>query len=225
MRALRRHWARRQASHPAARAFLEAKLPRQSAEYRDVEFLAVDLEMTDLDPRKGEIVSIGSVPVIGAQIPLALCRSTLVRSTNGVGVSATIHGIHDREVVHGLPLEEALVEFLTELRGRVLLLHHAPIDLAYLNRGCKKVFGVPLLAPVVDTLAIEKHRLLMRQDHIGQEELRLFSCRERYNLPRYKAHDALVDAVGTAELFLAQVSHIGGKGPLTLKELLRWSAG
>ena len=36
--------------------------------------------------------------------------------------------------------------------------------------------------------------------------------------------DALVDALATAELFLAQAAHIASDRPLSLRKLLRWSA-
>ena len=38
-------------------------------------------------------------------------------------------------------------------------------------------------------------------------DLRLHALRERFNLPRYKAHDALIDALATAELFCAFAAH------------------
>jgi DNA polymerase-3 subunit epsilon len=223
-RGIQRLWYRRRVSHPAAQRLLQARLPAPATDYTVVEFLAVDLEMTDLDPRKGEIVSIGYVPVVGTRIPVGEGHAMLVRSAQGVGESAVIHGIRDRDVGNGLPLDEALVNLIEALTGRVLLLHHRTIDLAFLNRDCRRVFNMPMVVPVVDTMALERRRLAMRQEHVGREELRLYRCRERYNLPAYRSHDALVDALATAELFLAQAAHIASNRRLSLRKLLRWSA-
>ncbi|NLW04889.1 MAG: 3'-5' exonuclease, partial [Pseudomonadaceae bacterium] len=35
----------------------------------------------------------------------------------------------------------------------------------------------------------------------------LAACRERYGLPNYHPHDALTDALATAELLQAQIAH------------------
>jgi len=222
-RAFQRLWYRRRVIHPAARRLLQSPLPSGTTDFTAVEFLAVDLEMTDLDPHKGEIVSIGYVPVVAARIPVNEGHAMLVRSAQGVGESAAIHGIHDRDVGTGLPLDEALISLVEALSGRVLLLHHRTIDLAFLNRDFRRVFKMPVVAPVVDTMALERRRLAMRQEHVGREELRLYRCRERYNLPTYRSHDAFVDALATAELFLAQAAYIGSERKLSLRKLLRWS--
>ena len=44
---------------------------------------------------------------------------------------------------------------------------------------------------------------------IAPGDLRLFNLRERYHLPNYKAHNALSDAISTAELFLALAAESG----------------
>lgn len=46
---------------------------------------------------------------------------------------------------------------------------------------------------------------------------------EAGELPLYHAHDALTDALGTAELFLAQTAHMAGGSGLRLRQLMRWS--
>ena len=54
-----------------------------------------------------------------------------------------------------------------------------------------------------ETVGLE-HRLLTRRDQpILQGDLRLQACRERYGLPPLPAHNALSDALATAELLLA----------------------
>ena len=162
---------RRRATHPAVRRFLRTPSPPVSSDYGAAELLAVDLEMTDLDARTGEIVSIGYVPVIRGEIPVGEGHAMLVRAARGVGDSAAIHGIHDRDVGTGLPLDEALVSLVEALCGRVLLLHHRTIDLAFLNRDFRRIFNVPVVAPVIDTMALERRRLAMglRQDASGED--------------------------------------------------------
>jgi DNA polymerase-3 subunit epsilon len=47
--------------------------------------------------------------------------------------------------------------------------------------------------------------------------LRLGTLRSLYNLPRYTAHNALIDACATAELMLAIASKMNPAEPLGLK--------
>jgi DNA polymerase-3 subunit epsilon len=79
---------------------------------------------------------------------------------------------------------------------------------------------VKLPIPTVDTQAVALRWFQQRDKQVAAKELRLHALRERYNLPRYPAHNALSDALAAAELFLAQVAHRAqGKG-IPLGELL-----
>jgi len=192
----------------------------RATDYRQLEFLALDLEMTSLDVKTGEIVSIGFVPIVGGEIDIAQGFSALVRNTQTVGESATIHGICDRDAARGMAVEDIFPPLFEALRGRVLLLHHAKVDLAFLDHYSRKIFGVPFAATVVDTMALELRRLKRRQPTILPGQVRLYQCRERYGLPEYRAHDAYTDALATAELFLAQAAAIADRGALPLRQLL-----
>jgi DNA polymerase-3 subunit epsilon len=61
----------------------------------------------------------------------------------------------------------------------------------------------------LDTLAIERAKAHRTQQPIQEGGFRLGPCRERYGLPDYQGHDALTDALATAELLLAQVAYQG----------------
>jgi DNA polymerase-3 subunit epsilon len=67
-------------------------------------------------------------------------------------------------------------------------------------------------------LAVRKRR----DQPIKQGELKLSALRSRYNLPRYTAHNALIDACATAELMLAIGSRMSPSGPLELKPHTRF---
>lgn len=219
--AIKQRWYRRERMKSPLKNYLQTKLPDRGADYRQLEFLAADLELTNLDITKGEIISIAYVPVIESRVVMEQAARWYVKPKGSVGHSATIHGIHDRELESAVPLDFALDGFLKALKGRVLLLHHASLDLLFLNRALKRLYGAGLVARVVDTLCLEKNRLLARGNQLVPDTLRLYQCRSRYNLPCYKAHDALCDALATAELFLAQADHISGDQKLTLKTLMK----
>ena len=185
---------------------------------REAEFLVVDAEMSSLDLRKGELLSVGWVVIRDGRINLSSARHLLLKPSQTVGDSAAVHNLRDCELQEGMSEAEMLGKLLRAARGRVLVFHHAPLDLAYLNRSSKRLCGSPLLLPVIDTLKQEKLRLERRNLPLGDNVLRLASCRARYNLPDYPAHNALLDALATAELFLAQLAHRGAQ--VRVRELL-----
>ena len=102
----------------------------------------------------------------------------------------------------------------------MLLAHHARVEMGFLSAACRRLYGCPFLAPVVDTLGLERRWLVQRGHVVHTGGLRLGTLRNYYHLPRYPAHNALSDALAAAELFLAQVEHRSGGHPMQLKRLL-----
>ena len=175
----------------------------------DVEFLVADLETSSLSANEGEVLSIGWVVIKHGKIQLGSAEHHLLKAKKTVGQSATIHHLRDCELEQGEELIDVAERFLQVSAGRVLVFHHALLDMNFLNKASRELFNSPLLLPVVDTLEIEKEKLLRQQDHIKKGELRLAECRSRYNLPAYPAHNALMDALSSAELLLAQIDYRG----------------
>ncbi len=138
------------------RGFLLSEPPDRQRFWRDVELLVADLETTGLDARQNHIVSFGWVLISGGRIHLDQAQHIVVRSGTPMNQSATIHGIFDSHVAQGVTMESALAELLDQLRGRVLVLHHAPLDQAFLNQACIQVCGQKLVTPIIDTMALEK---------------------------------------------------------------------
>ena len=177
----------------------------------DIEFLVADLEMSSLDEQEGEILSIGWVIIKHGKIQLASAEHHLLKTKKTVGQSAIIHNLRDCELQQGKNIMFVVERFLQLAAGKILVFHHAPLDMAYLDKASKSLFSCPMLLPIIDTLAIEKKKILRKQEHINVGELRLVECRSRYNLPAYPAHNALMDALAAAELLLAQIDHKGKK--------------
>lgn len=210
------------------RRYLETPPPGRSTPVEELRLLAVDVETTGLDPRHDRVLAVGFVPVDGNRIVLGGAGSVVVRSgpgdDDGVGQSATVHGLTDDRIAAGVPVEHALDLLFDALAGRVLLAHFSRIEIDFLGGLCRSTYGVvpPLVA--VDTLGLQRRVSGAGLDsgfteHSAPETLRLWGARQRYGLPRYRAHDALVDAVACAELYLAQAAELGERGARTLRDL------
>ncbi|MDP2562494.1 3'-5' exonuclease [Psychrobium sp. 1_MG-2023] len=194
-----------------------------SRSFKHSELLSVDLEMTGLDPKKNEVISMGWVPIINGEIILAEARQLLISPEQGVGDSATIHGIHDRDLANALSLEQGLEQLLAAMKGRVLVAHHGALDISFLQQAAQKLYGHKLPFELIDTLLIEAKRLSRQGEHFDKQLLRLYACCHRYGLPNASAHNALADALATAQLLLAQVAAISGGQTITLREIMKYS--
>jgi DNA polymerase-3 subunit epsilon len=186
-------------------SMMASGIPARSATFAETEFVALDIETTSLDAATADMLSVGWVVLRGGRVALKTARSWLVQPSGDVGKSASVHGLTDTVVGEGLNWGVVLDKIVNSLRGRVLLVHHAGLDKALLDRMCLQRYGAKLLVPVVDTLELELRRQ-RRAHHVEENQsLRLGDLRDAYNLPRYGAHDALSDAIATAELLIAIV--------------------
>lgn len=210
-----------QASEQIAIDFISTK-PDINELFRHSQLLCVDLEMTGLNSKYDEIISIGWVPIIDDEIVLSQARNLLIKPSKSVGESAIIHGIHDRELANALSLRDALECLLLALQGRVMVGHHAALDVAFLRQAAQRVYCHSLPFSIIDTLHIEAARLSRQGEHFDKQLLRLNTSAHRYGLPSGDAHNALGDALTTAQLLLAQVAAIGNR-QLTLKQLIKFS--
>lgn len=202
--------------------YLAKAFPSRGADYRDIEIVALDLETTGLDASRDEILSIGLVSLKAGRIELASAEHYLVAPLGPIsGISATLHHITDDTAAAGRALPDVLPGVLSRLGGRVLLGHHVGLEQAFLDAACKRLYGAGFLAPLVDTETLVQRWLERRNEAFGGHQLRLHALRERYGLPRYKAHNALTDALATAELFCAFVARANLLGRVPLKRFLK----
>lgn len=201
--------------------YLQVPFPPPSADYREVEYLAVDLETTGLNAKKDQILSIGWVLLRGNRIDLSSASHLLLRCDGEIpAASAVIHQITDDQSASGLELSEALPELLQMLRGRVLIAHHAKVERGFISRACRRLFGTGLLLRSIDTQILARRSFERREIPFKPGDLRLHALCERYNLPRHGAHNAFCDALAAAELFLAQVAHRDNGSGFRLGDLL-----
>lgn len=216
-----RRRAAQAAPHGPLRTCLETPLPDARQPVADSAFLAVDLETTGLDPERDAILSIGWVAMDGAAIDLASAGHCLVRPDCPVPErSAVIHRITDREAAGGVTIEHALDALFAALAGRILVAHHAALELGFLEQACLRLYGVRPPLPVVDTLRLAETAMRRAGRPIPADGLRLHSLRARYNLPAYRAHDALLDALAAGELFAALLGQRSPNADLPLGRVL-----
>lgn len=217
-----RWWLAVRCKSDCMREYYRQDYPTLNTPWTDVEFLAIDLETTGLNANTDTIVSLGWVPIIKGAVHMQHAEHWLVHATEAMPASSVVvHGIMDGHLEDAPPLEDGLKALLSALAGRIPIAHHARMEQTFLNKACLQHFGCHLETPYVDTLALERH-IFNKKGKVPQAgEMRLGPARERYGLPRYRAHNALVDALSCAELFLAQAANLSDGKPARLDDFLK----
>jgi DNA polymerase III subunit epsilon len=193
----------------------------RSPAWDSVVYWALDLETGGLDVKRDPILAVGMVPIRGGVVRVGESYRTLVRPERA-------HPLHpDAIVVHQLvpadfaeapAISQVLPEIEARLRDAVLLVHHRRIDVHFLRRAFKAAGRPWPKPPVVDTAELLKRVGRARNPNATADQLalNLSEARRRFGLPPYQAHDALADAVATAELFLVLTHVLGAR---TLRHL------
>ncbi|NEV61144.1 3'-5' exonuclease [Thiorhodococcus minor] len=209
---------------PALKRFYAAGVPAEEGPIGDVPLVALDFETTGMDPREHAIVSIGLVPFDLRVIRPSAGRYWVVKPPRPLTEeSIAFHRITHSEVEQAPPIAAILDEVLSELAGRLVVVHYRNIERPFLDAAVMANRGEHCLFPLIDTMALEarweRHgrlRGIKRLLGIQPSSIRLADSRGRYGLPHYSSHHAKVDAMATAELFQAQMArHFGPSTPVS----------
>lgn len=199
----------------ALRQFFATPLPSPDTPIAQVPMVALDMETTGLDERRHGIVSIGVVPFTLDRISLAERRYWVVKPPRPLDdASIAYHHITHSEIAEAPDLDAILDELLSSLAGRLVVVHFRNIERPFLDAAVKSRRGEGVLFPMIDTMSLEArlHRQTLWarfRRWLGRPpvSIRLHASRDRYGLPAYQGHHALVDALATAELLQAQIAH------------------
>ncbi|MUK41402.1 3'-5' exonuclease [Aliivibrio fischeri] len=191
--------------------FLKSPYPGPKENSSDMAFTVVDFETSGLNPKTDHIVSIGWVHIIDGVIKLSSAQHHIINEPTSISAenkreerehtARSLHHILPEQQKMGISLEEAMEYFFSNLPSNILVVHGATIEQRFLEQFFLSLQLPNLPIIWLDTLRIEQNTI---QQNRYQRDFRLFSLRRQYKLPDYPAHHALVDAISTAELFLAQ---------------------
>lgn len=202
------------ATDPDIKAFYQAGSFSGDTPLKQVTFLALDLETTGLNPETDAIISVGFIPLFHDRILCRGARYRVVRpDQNRPEIQTVIHGI-THSCMDACPRFDVILPWLLQaMAGRIIVAHYSRIERTFLSRAVSDSTGDILEFPVVDTMEIESRKHPVFRPNLFRRwmgaqpspSLRLAHARERYNLPAYRPHHALTDALAAAELFLAQI--------------------
>jgi DNA polymerase-3 subunit epsilon len=195
-----------------------------SPAWDSVVYWSLDIETGGFDPAKDPILAVGMVPVREGHVQLGGAYRTLALPEDGRRIapaSIQAHQLVWGELREAPPLPEVLREVASRLRDAVLLVHQRSIDVVFLRRAFDRhaiPWPRPLVVDTVDLLvaAARRDRFRLPDAPADLPTLNLARARRKFGLPEYQAHDALTDAIATAELFLVLRKVLAAK---TLRDL------
>jgi DNA polymerase III subunit epsilon len=205
---------------PDARARLDHWLalpaaPLDGAPARE-RFVVTDVESTGLDMRTDRLIAIGAVTVEDGRIDLRRSFYKVLRQpTASSRDNILVHGIGGTQQREGEDPVEVLLAFL-EFAGRAPLVgYHAAFDAAMISKAMLEYLGETFKAPWID-LAYIAPELLKTE---GVRHKGLDAWLQRFRIEVFSRHDAVADALATAQLLLAVLAHAEVK-PRRVAELL-----
>ena len=203
------------ARHPSLREFYQQGLVASpETPIADIDMVALDFETSGLNADQDHIVSIGLVPFDISRIYAGQSAEWIIDPGAPVSEeSIVIHGITHSEIDDAPAFAPVLDQFLKHIAGKLVVVHYRYIEREFLRNTVSRLFKEPLIFPVADTLELEadmlnhQRSLFSRLFNHSRDSVRLPDTRVRYGLPPYQNHNAMTDALATAELFQAQLAY------------------
>ncbi len=197
----------------------------QSRPLSEYTFVVFDTELTGLNRRRDEIISIGGVKIVNLRIELDETFHQYIRPRNLEHTKSTlVHRITPEQLREMPPMEEVLPEFIRFCGDALLVGHYVALDMAFLNKAAAEALGGTIFNPSVDTMRMamgyKEAQFMECYGHCNlSTSYNLNDLSAEFGLPRFKAHDALEDAMQTAYLFLYLTKKLEGMGLMTLHDL------
>ena len=197
----------RRPSGAGALAYKRARRPRGRTPWRQASYCAVDLELSGLDPKRDEIVSFGAIPIEDGRVQLSAAVHGRVRPLRAMSEAAIrVHGMRAVDLAGAPPLDVAIDPLLAVMAGRILVVHVAAIERGFLRPALRRQ-GVRLRGPMIDTSVLGLIWLHERDGH-GPRRASLTELAAALGLPSHHPHDAVGDALTTAQAFVALATHL-----------------
>ena len=196
---------------------------------RNARFVVIDTELTGLDEKHDAIISIGAVRMEGGRIELS---DTFYRLANPKRRfeprSVIIHEITPSEVMEAPGIDLVLAEFLEYCGNDILVGYCVDIDLHFINKEMTRIYGLSLTNPIVDISYIYEW---LKKREIGRQkdeqslpilsEGKLYNIAAAYGISLNGAHNAMVDAFVTSQVFQRFVPLLIKKGIETVGDLMK----
>lgn len=198
------------------------------ARFEDARCVVVDVEATGLGLLEDRLISIGAVAVVKGRVALGdsfavvLQQQKVSRKEN-----ILLHGIGGSAQAQGTPAIDALLAFLEYLRKDPLVAFHVTFDRTMIQRALRQHLALSFKHPWLDMAYV----VPALNPPMAAECRSLDDWLTHFDIGNDARHDALADALATAQLFQIALAQAGKKnvsnfaGLFDLEKAQRWVSG
>lgn len=180
--------------------------------------IVVDVEASGLDPFRDRLISIGAIAVQGGLARLDEPFETVLRQEEASDDrNILVHGIGGSAQLLGRDPASGLVDFLGFAGKAPLVAFHADFDRILIERTAAATLR---MKPDNDWLDLALLAPALFPDH-ERTARTLDDWLHFFGIQNHDRHDALADALATAQLLLVVLAAAGGQGLATWAQLAR----
>ena len=167
------------------------------------QWVAIDCEMTGLNPKKHHLLSVAAIHINGDTIDTGnglhlVCKPPVMPDRDTI----VIHGLRTADVENGMSYDEMLALLLPFINNRPLVGFCPQIDTGFLNPLVKRYMGTHLPNEVIDVRQLYSRRMVGSTQSIPGQSQHLTNILAHYDIPELGTHDAYNDAIMTAMAFM-----------------------
>lgn len=181
-------------------------------------WVVVDTKTTGLDPRTDTLLAIGACQINGTRLDIASSYYTLIRPPQVSSVAnVLIHGIGHAEQMSGADYTSALAGYLEFCLHDVLVAYQPHFHEAMLRIAMQRHLGLRF-RPVWIDVAKLADLLFPKQ---GRQFRMLDEWLAHFSIAHPAPHNALADALCTAEFLLILLAAAQERGLLSARQLIQ----
>lgn len=186
-------------------------------------FIVADVETTGLNPFTDQLISIGAVEVVDGRIILGSGFETVFRQSQASpNANILVHGIDGTTQLGGLEPAAAMLQFLDFAGNAPLIGFHADFDRLMIERAARAAIGIAPSNQWLD-LAFLTPAVMPQPDRkvpAGFDE-----WMDILGITNFARHNALADALATAQLLQVVLACAMDQGVATLGGLTKLEQG
>lgn len=168
------------------------------------ELVSFDCETTSLNVKEAEIISIGAVKIRGNNILTSESFYVLVKPEGMMqAANITVHGLRPKDLSNGIPVQEAIYQFLEFIGGRPLVGYYLEYDVAMVNKFLKPMLGIKLPNRQIEVSSLYYQQEVNKTIYNSHIDLRMATMTKSLKIPDLPRHDALNDSINVAMMLLA----------------------
>jgi DNA polymerase-3 subunit epsilon len=186
-------------------------LPRtkSGAPFNNSRCVVVDVETSGLNLQNDRLISIGAVAVVNGKIVLGDSFYVVLQQTTASNKeNILLHGISNTAQTEGVPAADALLGFLKFLGKDTLIAFHVTFDQTMIQRAIRHYLGFSFKHTWIDMAYV----MPALNPGLATQYRSLDDWISHFEIRNDARHNALADALVTAQLYQVALDQAGKKG-------------